>query len=221
MPQNDVLICATAAGLGIGALVFQTTILTVAFASALSSIAALVIYRLYFHPLKSFPGPKLAAITYLYELYYDIVKSPGGQYIWKLEELHRQYGPILRISPDEIQINDPEAFDLVYVAGAEKRHRWPRAGTGRTAPGAMSSAYSHDLHRLRRSSLQNYFSKGAITRVESRLQVPMAQLRQTLEQAAASSEPLDFGMTAAKLTLNFITEYGGLYISKGPLQIHY
>lgn len=48
------------------------------------------IYRLYWSPIARFPGPKLAALTRLYELYYDIVK--GGQYTFKIGELHAKYG---------------------------------------------------------------------------------------------------------------------------------
>lgn len=48
------------------------------------------LYRLYLHPLARFPGPKLAAVTRLYEGYYDIYQS--GQYTFKIAELHKQYG---------------------------------------------------------------------------------------------------------------------------------
>lgn len=49
-----------------------------------------IIYRLYFSPLAKFPGPRLAAATYLYEGYYDIVKR--GKYTFKIRDLHAQYG---------------------------------------------------------------------------------------------------------------------------------
>ena len=52
--------------------------------------SALVVYRLYFSPLSKFPGPKLAAATYLFEGYYDVVKR--GKYIFKIRDLHAEYG---------------------------------------------------------------------------------------------------------------------------------
>ena len=57
---------------------------------ALSYFVGLAIYRLYFSPIAKFPGPKLAAVTYLYELYYDIVRR--GKYTWKIRDLHAEYG---------------------------------------------------------------------------------------------------------------------------------
>jgi len=49
-----------------------------------------VIYRLYFHPLAKFPGPRLAAITRWYDYYWDVTKA--GKYTFKIAELHKQYG---------------------------------------------------------------------------------------------------------------------------------
>lgn len=51
------------------------------------------ICRLYLSPIGRFPGPKLAALTQWYELYYDLIK--GGKYVWKIGELHEKYGIFL------------------------------------------------------------------------------------------------------------------------------
>lgn len=208
MAHNDVLLLAVSIALGISAAVLRNAALVACFTLYSTYIVSIVTYRLFFHPLSKLPGPKLAAATYLYEFYYDILKAPGGQYIWQLEELHSQYGPMLRITPDEVQVNDAEFFDKLYVSGAAKRHRWDRASTGGTFPGAISSACSHDLHRIRRNSLNNFFSKAAILRLAQPLQARTASLCQTLEDAAGSGEAVSVNDTMSKLTLSVITEYG-------------
>lgn len=52
----------------------------------------LVIYRLYFHPLAKFPGPKYAALSRWHEFYYEVVLK--GQFTFKIQELHKQYGEL-------------------------------------------------------------------------------------------------------------------------------
>lgn len=48
------------------------------------------IYRLFLSPIRHFPGPLLAALTFWYEGYYDVIKD--GRYTWKIKELHEEYG---------------------------------------------------------------------------------------------------------------------------------
>lgn len=67
-------------------------LITLVPAGILAYIVVGAIYRLYFHPLSKFPGPKLAAITHLYEFYFNLVK--GGMFIWEIERMHEKYGTV-------------------------------------------------------------------------------------------------------------------------------
>ena len=48
------------------------------------------IYRLYLSPVAHFPGRKLAALTFWYEFYFDVVKR--GSYVWEIKKMHDTYG---------------------------------------------------------------------------------------------------------------------------------
>lgn len=62
-----------------------------------SSFVLRILYRLLAHPLRKFPGPKLAAATYWYEKYYDVFKDGTGlQFPEHVQQLHREYGEHLR-----------------------------------------------------------------------------------------------------------------------------
>lgn len=49
-----------------------------------------IIYRLYIHPLSRFPGPRLAAVTGLYEMYYAAWGT--ASFDDEIDKMHQQYG---------------------------------------------------------------------------------------------------------------------------------
>ena len=59
---------------------------------AISAIT-LVAYRLCLSPLAQVPGPKIAAVSGLYEFYHDCLR--GGKYIFEIERMHNVYGMLL------------------------------------------------------------------------------------------------------------------------------
>lgn len=65
--------------------IFLTTVLL----AALLTIGG-AIRRLFFHPLAHIPGPRLAALTWWYEFYFDVIQP--GRYVFKIQELHKRYG---------------------------------------------------------------------------------------------------------------------------------
>jgi hypothetical protein len=64
--------------------------LYLALASWALYLIAGAVYRLYFHPLARFPGPKIAAVTAWYETYHDLIRR--GMFVWELEKMHEKYG---------------------------------------------------------------------------------------------------------------------------------
>lgn len=49
-----------------------------------------MLYNIFLHPLKSIPGPRLAAATYLPEFYHDVLCV--GRYTGEIRKMHEIYG---------------------------------------------------------------------------------------------------------------------------------
>jgi hypothetical protein len=151
----------------------QPSLANVAWAFCAALIAALcypfvlAFYRLFIHPLAGFPGPKLAAASYWYEYYFDC--RLRGQYVFKIRDLHEQYGPIVRINPDEIHCSDPDFYNEIYTSrGRRECWGWQRKGFGSDV--STISTVPHDLHRKRRAAWAPVFSKQRITRLRPVIQ---------------------------------------------------
>lgn len=171
-------------------------------------LALRTIYRLYLHPLSHIPGPKLAAATYFYEYYFDLVKSPGGQYIYEVDRLHTKYGPVVRINPDEVQLNNIEWYPVIFSAhsaGRREKHEPMIRANG--SPGAVSSAVSHELHRVRRAALNPFFSKTAVRRLEPVIRSRVEVLCAGVQSCANKGEVIRLDAAVMALTIDTITSY--------------
>ena len=71
----------------------------------------LVVYNVFFHPLSSFPGPKLAAASHLVHIYYT---TTGTIVPWH-EQMHREFGDVVRISPNELSFITEGTWKDVYT----------------------------------------------------------------------------------------------------------
>ncbi|KAL7952237.1 cytochrome P450 [Trichoderma compactum] len=74
-----------------------------------------VIYNVFFHPLRNYPGPKLWAMSKM--PYYRAQVSGNCHRI--LLDIHNRYGPVVRVSPNSLSYSHPDA------AKAIRGHRKP------------------------------------------------------------------------------------------------
>jgi hypothetical protein len=70
---------------------------------------SMTVYRLFFHKLSRFPGPKLAAVTKLWHVW----KIRDSTNFLFLQKLHGEYGNIIRTGPNELTLIGPSAFELL------------------------------------------------------------------------------------------------------------
>ena len=142
-------------------------------------VASLTLYRLALSPLARIPGPKLAGLTSWYEIYYDIIQP--GQYVWKIKDMHKKYGPIVRVAPSEIHIADPTFLDEIYAGASRSRDKYEFQLRTLPVPMSMGAARTHDLHRKRREALNPFFSKKSVVTLQSMVQSKVTQLAEVFE----------------------------------------
>ena len=148
--------------------------------------ATYAVYNLYFSPLAKFPGPRLSAISRL--------PFVGAHIKGKLHDyfcdLHAQYGPIVRVAPDELTTIDASAWKEVY----QKRPGLPKDPLALTPPpnGAetLFTAEGHTHARIRRT-FADAFSDKAIREqahsVESFVDLLISRLRRDVVQTGDGS----------------------------------
>jgi hypothetical protein len=69
------------------------------------------LYRIYFHPLSHIAGPFPPKMTSLWLYYHAYIGDEAST----IHKLHQQYGPFVRVSPNEVDISDADAIPAIYV----------------------------------------------------------------------------------------------------------
>ncbi|KAI5919296.1 cytochrome P450 [Camillea tinctor] len=83
---------------------------TIVFSGYLGGLfSSMTIYRLFFHRISSFPGPKIAAVTKLWHIWHIRYST---NYLFQ-RDIYEKYGNIVRTGPNEITIFHPAAFELL------------------------------------------------------------------------------------------------------------
>ncbi|KAF9884399.1 hypothetical protein FE257_001799 [Aspergillus nanangensis] len=145
----------------------------------------------------------LAATTSLYEFYYDAIK--GGKFIWEMEKMHNQYGPIVRINPREIHVRDPYFFDQIY--NSKRQDKDPYIARIFASPLSGSATVDHDHHRFRRELVNPFFSKRAVMGLEYIIRDKVDKVSLRLQQAYKDRTVVSLDGIFAALTADVISHY--------------
>lgn len=164
----------------------------------------LVSYRLFLDPLSKFPGPKFAAASSLYEMYYDIIED--GTLIWKMDELHEKYGPIVRISPHTLRLRKTSAYHEIHRMGTPfaKEYRYYQLFG---IPGSTFSTIDMDLHRQRRSRVDPMFSRRGILDIEYIVKEKVDILCRRMKEHGVQDKFFNCHLAFSALALDIATEF--------------
>ncbi|KAI1178461.1 cytochrome P450 [Nemania sp. FL0916] len=115
-------------------------------------------YNVFLHPLRKYPGPLLHRMTTLTRTYYHL----SGHLPFHVLDLHKRYGPVVRIAPNELVFSSPQAWRDIYgykKAGEEEFPKYDmfyKVFGEHVAPSLINS--DRDSHGILRRQMSHGFS---------------------------------------------------------------
>lgn len=101
--------------MGFPAQLFQAPLALLVGLILIASFVSYVVYQRFFHPLAGYPGPFLASLTDLWQVWQFLtLKQP-----YYLTELHEKYGEFVRYGPDKLSVTAVDAIPLIYQKGGK------------------------------------------------------------------------------------------------------
>ncbi|TRM59007.1 cytochrome P450 [Schizophyllum amplum] len=162
------------------------------------------LYTSLWHPLASYPGPRLAALTRWYRAYYDIVQDGG--WLEHLTELHRQYGPVVRVGASELHFSEPDAYNDIY--GFSKQfNKDPELYNAFDQNLSSFGQVDPAAAKARRETLGPLFSRQGIRRFEFVIQDKVDHLVERLVQEGSTGKPINLFLAFRSFSFDTIMSY--------------
>jgi hypothetical protein len=153
------------------------------------SLPIWITYHLFFSPLCSIPGPLVARMGL------SIIKPRSAvslTWVWDLERLHQQYGPIVRVSCNHLSVSDPDALPIIYRI-ASPLHKTKFYHSFMAIPGKPSlfSDTDFESHKTRKKAVGPAFAMTFLTNLEESVEnvteTLTSRLRDKIEQDGGST----------------------------------
>lgn len=116
-------------------------------------------------------------------------------------------GPIIRISPYEVHISDPEYIDQVYPGSHVRTEKYPWSQKMFGLKYAFFVTFDHDLHRIRRSAFAHYLSKASLQRMEPGIQSVVDTMVRRLHEVKGTGQIINCFDLFGSLTGDVIGQY--------------
>ncbi|ROV96091.1 hypothetical protein VSDG_05050 [Cytospora chrysosperma] len=148
-------------------------------------IAAFIrsVYLAFLHPLSKYPGPKTWAISRI-PWAYHVIKGD----LWQLlDNMHDEYGSVVRIAPDEVTYVAPHAWKEIYAAKPQLL-KDPQSMTPPLNGSDSLFTAIGDNHRRIRGAFVNAFSDRALREQSSIVEDYVGQFISRLKGEIASQK---------------------------------
>ncbi|CEJ57775.1 hypothetical protein PMG11_06456 [Penicillium brasilianum] len=146
-----------------------------------------VIYQCFFSPLAKYPGPFWAKLTKLYRASLSLRGHGHRDFI----ALHKRYGNLVRVAPNELSIADPEAFREIYKAG----NNFHKAAAYNVVQGTRSfdlvGQRNEKIHSEQRKLVARAYSMHSMVLLEPKVDIVISQMVDQLDKI--DGETIDLG----------------------------
>ncbi|CAI4212757.1 unnamed protein product [Parascedosporium putredinis] len=126
--------------------------------------------------LRRYPMPSVAALTPLWQMYYN---WRGDKFI-AVDKAHKRLGSVVRLGSNHVSFSSPQAFKDIYGHGTSVRKDTFYDNQASGNPN-MADATDKDVHRQKRRNLAHVFSPAKITEMEPRVMQVVRKLVAALE----------------------------------------
>ncbi|KAJ5611906.1 hypothetical protein N7528_009011 [Penicillium herquei] len=148
-------------------------------------------------PLRQYPGPFLAGWTNLWRMFH----VRRGKYHFVMHELHKKYGPVVRIAPNVLDLDIPELIKTIYntkenYIKTEFYHGSSALNNGKIIYNLFSEC-NPAVHSGQKRPVSKYFSLNGIVTLEPHIDKMIQYFCQRLDEKFVdgdnSSEICDLG----------------------------
>lgn len=169
------------------------------------SYTIVVVRRLYFHPLSTYPGTSLGiAFPTWYKLYRNFTRR--GKFLFGIEQLHKQYGPVVRSGTNDLHVNDPDVYLEITRIGSRFRKDprfYDRISFRNTSLGFLDPYQ----HRARQTVLANAaFSPKKVHDLATLVEGKVARLVDRFASDSTIGTPVNIHKAMKALSMDIISE---------------
>lgn len=176
-----------------------------ALATVFFLIATRWIYRITLHPLAKFPGPKLAAMTSIYSMSYDLPLRTS--YVKQFAKWHQQYAsPIIRIEPNHLHILDMDAYNQVFRVGTPFS-RDPAMYSFPFTKGGLFNKLTVKEVKPHRDLYMPYFSRQNVQKMEPIIRDHLSKFLIKLDEASYARHEVDLSLGFRCLNADTVMRY--------------
>ncbi|KAH8821374.1 cytochrome P450 [Xylogone sp. PMI_703] len=161
--------------------------------------SSMIIYRLFFHRLRKYPGPFLAKVS---KTLYGIYMARNVAYCEEILKLHQKYGDIVRIGPNELSITRVEVLQQAH--GPQSRCQkgtlyWP-------LPQNVAVTHDKELHKIKRVGWERAFTGKSLLGYENRIKETIRDFFSKIE--SKRQDPIDISLYSLLISFDTMGRVG-------------